>query len=122
MTDQPYTDEDLRIVAAKYLGDDWDSLSIREDLKEPDPWSSLDEDTFKTALRKIVDLATKAADLSAWAVALAADGLEASPDEINLDNANGPFLRLHFAFHPDMAIEDRHRFAAGVQIAVANHI
>ncbi|KJK40252.1 hypothetical protein UK15_07850 [Streptomyces variegatus] len=126
MTDQPYTDDDLRAEAVKYTSDEWDSLAISEDLSERDPWRSLGPDQFKIACGKVVDLATEALDLSTWAVNLGADGLQATDHTVQLgvDPGDGdrPRVRLHFAFHPDMPDADRDHFVMALSKVVLRNL
>ncbi|MET9729640.1 hypothetical protein ABZZ79_02935 [Streptomyces sp. NPDC006458] len=126
MTDHPYSDDDLRAAAAKYTGEGWDSLAIRDDMDENEPWNSLDADQRKTAWRKIVDLATKAPDLSHWAVALGADGLQPDGHTIHLgiDPGNGdqPRVRLHFAFAPNTSDADRDHFVLTLSKRILNSL
>ncbi|WP_075737493.1 hypothetical protein [Streptomyces acidiscabies] len=128
MTDQPYTDADLRAEAARQhatLTEDPDFMGVGEQMEGryvhyevidaehgdlmPPPgtprWDELGEDEFETAQRKIHDLIDGAADVSEWAVNLGADGLE--PEDHALDAGDGPRFRVHFAFAPDMSADDR---------------
>src|SRR5947207_446701 len=113
MTDRPYTDDDLRAEAARQhamLTEDPDFMGVGEQMQgaeiesqkpEPDEdgtvapdargWKwheSLDDDEFETAQRKVHSLIQGAADTSAWAVHLGADGLEPSTGhELTIDGA-----------------------------------
>ena len=142
MTDRPYTDDDVRVEAARQhytattdpdfmgIGEQMDGSPIEStcfdaagERQAPGrTWDQLNGTQFGEAQRDIDDLLGKAADVSEWAVNLGADGLEPSPDVINLDNDEGAFVRIHFAFHPDMAIRDRQRFALGVQQVIAHNL
>lgn len=128
MSDRPYTDADLRAEAARQHAlstEDPDFMGIAERMegsKIPSrgdvQWDQLADHDFDTAQRTIDDLLTSAADVSAWAVNLGADGLK--PDERSLDTAIGdePRLRIHFAFHPEISDEDRDRFVQHIAVAV----
>ncbi|MEV4784058.1 hypothetical protein AB0K53_01140 [Streptomyces tuirus] len=127
MTDRPYTDDDLRAEAARQhatLTEDPDFMGVGEQMDgsyvestvidedpdfqpEGDTWDSLAPHDFEAAQRDIHRLINDAADVSEWAVALGADGLE--PDEHKLTWAAGeqPIVRVHFAFHPGMHDEAR---------------
>ncbi|MGW1546639.1 hypothetical protein [Streptomyces sp. NPDC002346] len=114
MTDQPYTDEDLRAEAARQhatltedpdfmgVGEQMDSADIpsygpeedEEGRIDPDAgawkWDELlDEDEFNAAQRKIHDLINGAADVSEWAVNLGADGLEPDGHTLQLGASDG---------------------------------
>jgi hypothetical protein len=123
MTDQPYTDEDLRAEAAhqhRILAADPDFMGIGEmmDGSEIDStgttWDQLGDGEFDAAQRAIDDLLGKAADVSDWAINLGADGLE--PDEEHVDIAGA---RIHFAFDPSMPEEMRASVIAAVHAATA---
>lgn len=104
MTDRPYTDTDLRALAARLharAARDTDDR-IRPAAKRE--WSSLDADLIDEACDELVGLLDKTADLSRWSVDLGADGLQ--PDPRALD-AGDRRLRLHFAFAPDTTESDR---------------
>lgn len=139
MTDRPYTDADLRAEAASCLA----SLGIlptvadiRRSLPDtyidshftPDSgadatWSAVvGEDGLDVPVREIHALIQGAANTAEWAVDLGADGLEPTAHVINLDNADGPFVRLHLAIHPDMPEVDRLRLHAGLTHAIADAI
>jgi hypothetical protein len=123
MSDRPYTDDDLRAEAARQhatLTEDPDFVGVGEQMDDEE-WRSLNADDFDAAQRSIHDLINGAADVSEWAVNLGADGLEPSPHVINLDGDNGPFVRIHFAFHPDMPERDRQRFGLAFAQAIADN-
>jgi len=144
MTDQPYTDHDLRAEAARQhagLTEDPDFMGVGEQLEGryvhfevvdaehgdlmPPPgtprWDELDEDEFETAQRKIHDLIDGAADVSEWAVNLGADGLEPLPEQLTARSDNGPWFRLHFAVRPDMSEAARRALVEGVGAEIAKH-
>ena len=135
MTDRPYTDDDLRAEAAsqhKLLTEDPDFMGIGEqmqgtqipslttdddEISEGGTWDELPSADFDAAQRAIDDLLTNAADTSAWAVDLGADGLEPDPRAVTVDRDDRshftlhiaghrlddvrPLVRAHFAFAPD---------------------
>ncbi|MFJ8144656.1 hypothetical protein ACIQ6R_06225 [Streptomyces sp. NPDC096048] len=147
MTDRPYTDDDLRTEAARQhasltadpdyvgVGEQMEDRHIQSTVIDEDPdfapegatWAgALDPegdgtDVYAEAQRKIHTLINGAANVSEWAVNLGADGLEPSPDVINLDGANGPFVRIHFAFDPAMPVRDRQRFGLALAQAIADN-
>ncbi|GAB2731535.1 hypothetical protein [Streptomyces bullii] len=144
MTDRPYTDDDLRAEAARQhatltqdpdfmgVGEQMSGRFVRYEVVDPDHgglmpapgspcWDDLDEDQYDQAQRKIHDLINGAVDVSEWAVSLGADGLEPTNHTVTLDNADGPFIRLHMAFHPDMPEHDRARFAMGLMKVIAHN-
>jgi hypothetical protein len=143
MTDQPYTDADLRAEAARQhavLTEDPDFVGVGEQMEdawvgsvetEEDgsgrTWSDLlanDGDwdgPYDEAQRKIHDLINGAADVSEWAVNLGADGLEPLPEQLSAQSDNGPWFRLHFAVRPDMPSDMRRALVEGVGAEIAKH-
>ena len=137
MTDRPYTDEDLRIEAARQhytatthpdfvgIGEQMDGSRIESTVTDSDAsvttvaggrtWDMLAPDDFDDAMRAIDKLLSKAADVSDWSVNLGADGLQ--PDEQRLDIGREPRVRIHFAFAPDMSAADRRDFIAEIAAA-----
>ncbi|MEW1803246.1 hypothetical protein ACIGO7_35520 [Streptomyces virginiae] len=134
MTEQPYTDGDLRDEAARQLAslvDDHDFMGIGEQMADSEIesllppaeadgaegtcWGDLDRAQFADAQRKIDDLLTSAVDLSEWAVNLGADSLQASEQQLNIGDGRA---RIHFAFAPDMSEADRRDFVAMIAAAV----
>jgi hypothetical protein len=133
MTDLPYTDADLRTEATRQhadLTEDPDFGGVGEQMintviPSRSSWSSQawwhsledgpgDGQQFEEAQRAIHDLINGAADTSAWAVNLGADGL--TPDGHHADfghhpDGTGPLMRLHFAFHSEADETDRHALA-----------
>jgi hypothetical protein len=146
MTDQPYTDNDLRAEAARQLfgaQQDPDFMGIGEQMEgsfidstvvEPDPetgtepvtgrtWDQLDDDTWDTAQRGIDKLINGAVDLSDWAVNLGADGLEPSDEHIiTLGADEKPIARIHFAFEPGMDDDMRASLVQGIGQAIDAHL
>ncbi|MER7813845.1 hypothetical protein [Streptomyces sp. NPDC096153] len=135
MTDLPYTEGDLRAEAARQhmtLTEDPEYMGVGEQMRdqpcpptdEPGPglhtWGDLTNDEFDAAQRKIHILISGAVDLSEWAIDLGAEGLEPSPNVLNLDGDGGPIVRLHMAFHPDMDERDRQRFGLALARVMAN--
>jgi len=128
MTDHPYTDDDLRAEAARQhavLAEDPDFMGVGEQMQgqEVTPgggvaWGDFNDETSGAAQRRIHDLIDGAADISDWAVALGADGLEPDPRAVTIDRNDRshitlhmtthrlddvqPLVRAHFAFAPDV--------------------
>ncbi|MCU1612556.1 MAG: hypothetical protein JWO98_96 [Frankiales bacterium] len=134
MSDLPYTNADLRAEAvAQHQGliDDPEYFTVGEamcDAKVPssvtgETWETLlDEDGYNTAQKKIHDLINGAANTSAWAVALGADGLEPSRDCFEVKGDDTPLIRMHFAFAAGMPTEARESFINHLGEVVANHL
>lgn len=143
MTDQPYTDEDLRTEAARQhatLTEDPDFMGVGEQMQDQEiesllppeeadgaegpHWDEvLDEDQFDEAQRKIHSLISHAADVSEWAVDLGADGLEPSDDHvITLGADEKPIARIHFAFEPGMPEEMRTALVQGIGQVIDAHL
>ncbi|GGV69005.1 hypothetical protein GCM10010294_25330 [Streptomyces griseoloalbus] len=127
MSDRPYTDDDIRAEAARLLAiasanaDD----AIRPAVQRK--WGGkADSEAIDEACDQIVTLLDGAADVSEWAVSLGADGLE--PDghtlQLGVDPGDGdrPRIRLHFAFHPDMADADRDHFVMALSKVVLRNL
>lgn len=147
MTNRPYTDDDLRATAAEFIATAIREITPSEIADRMDrnyvqstntgdesrrTWEELlngdglDTTEFLAARQQIDDLIRDAADVSEWAIQLGADGLE--PDghtiQLGVDPGDGdrPQVRLHFAFHPDMAAADRDRFAMELSKAVLRNL
>ncbi|MFI1472078.1 hypothetical protein [Streptomyces wuyuanensis] len=146
MTDLPYTEADLRAEAARQymsltedpefmcVGEAMEDRYVQSTVVDEDPdferegstWGELlpynhdDGNAYNEAQRKIHNLIRGAADVSEWAVDLGTDGLEPSPNVLNLDGDGGPIVRLHMAFHPDMDERDRQRFGLALARVMAN--
>ncbi|MFJ2110543.1 hypothetical protein ACIOEX_01220 [Streptomyces sp. NPDC087850] len=145
---RPYTDADLRAEAAWQhagLTEDPDFGGVGEQMEDrfvryevvdadhgglmPAPgsprWSEAGEGEFDKAQRKIHDLIDNAADVSEWAVDLGADGLEPDGHTIQLGAIHGteqPAVRMHFAFHSDMAPADRDRYIVRLTQVISDHL
>jgi hypothetical protein len=140
MTDRPYSDNDLRVEAARQhaaLTEDPDFMGVGEQMQDTEidsllppaeadgaegpHWDEvLNEDQFDEAQRKIHDLINGAADISQWAIDLGADGLEPEDHTLSVDGDGKPLVRLHCAFHPDMDDRARIAFISGLAKAMAN--
>jgi hypothetical protein len=140
---RPYTDDDLRAEAARIhqqftaepdeglVGEIMESGHVPSVETTEDgsarTWAELlepeGEETpeYATAQRAVTDLIRGAVNISDWAVELGADGLEPSPDVLNLDGDNGPFIRVLFAFDPAMPERDRQRFTLGLAQVIADN-
>lgn len=135
MTEQPYTDNDLRaqaVLALAALADAPDFMGIGEGMEDslvrsagegddPKTWGELlpynhdDGNAYNEAQRKIHRLVRGAADLSEWTVHLGADGLEPDEQRLNVGDAR---VRIHFAFASDMSEADRRDFVAMIAATV----
>ncbi|MFE7105599.1 hypothetical protein ACFU98_10760 [Streptomyces sp. NPDC057575] len=149
MTDQPYTDADLRAEAASQhadLASDSDYMGVGEAMESSwvpstetaedgsaRTWKNLlvtldetgdDEDyaAYDDAQRQIYDLINGAADISQWAVDLGADGLEPEEHSLTINGDDRPIARIHFAFEPDMPDEMRAALVEGIGQAIADHL
>ncbi|MEU9198874.1 hypothetical protein [Streptomyces sp. NPDC048332] len=145
MSDQPYTNDDLIAEAARQhatLTEDPDFMGVGEAMEGAgiesqgpeedeegfvDPaaqawqWDELlDEDEFSAAQRKIHDLINGAADVSAWAVQLGADGLQPEDHTLSVDADDRPLVRLHMAFAPELDDAARVSFTAGLARVIAD--
>lgn len=122
MTDQPYTEDDLRTEAARQLAaltEDPDLMGIGERMEgqEVTPggevdWDDFRNETFEAAQRSVHALIVGATDLSEWAVHLGADGLE--PSKQRLEFGDDVRVRIHFAFTPDVSEADRRDLVASI--------
>ncbi|MET8404478.1 hypothetical protein [Streptomyces sp900116325] len=127
MTDQPYTIDDLRDAAALMHY----SLTIHPNPADADAvlsghpaWDHVEvggdeEDQLRES---VVELVSRAADVSAWAVNLGADGLQPEEHQITLGADEKPIARIHFAFEPGMPDEMRTALVEGIGEAIADHL
>lgn len=137
MTDQPYTDTDLRAEAAlardalMHLPTTEEIVtslrgayvsSLHADGDEATWGNLLDEEGLTEAARRIGELMVPAAPVGQWAVDLGADGLEPSPHVLNLDGDDKPVVRIHMAFDPDMPERDRQCFGMALAQVMANSL
>ncbi|MFB6626472.1 hypothetical protein ACFCWD_28890 [Streptomyces sp. NPDC056374] len=144
MTERPYTDADLRAEAARQhaaLTEDPDFVGVGEQMEDARvgsveakgdgsgrTWAELLADEgdwdgpYEEAQGRIHDLINAAADVSDWAVALGADGLEPSDGVLSLKGDDKPIVRVHFAFDPDMPDEMRESFIEGVGSEIARYL
>jgi len=143
--DAPYTDADLRAEAARLhaqssaepdeglVGELMErgyvpSVETSEDgsartwaeLLEPDGEETPE---YADAQSAVTELIKGAADVSAWAVQLGADGLQPGARHIDIGWNNGPLMaRLHFAFAPDMPQEERDQYVTDIADAIAGTV
>lgn len=148
MTDQPYTDEDLRAEAARQhatLTEDPDFMGVGEAMEDryvestatdPDAriertgstWAELlpveadDGEAYDEARRAIHKLISRAADLSEWAVDIGADELEPLDSALSMQTATGPLVRILFAVRPDMPEDMRNALVEGIAIEIAKYM
>ncbi|MGY6019543.1 hypothetical protein [Streptomyces spinosirectus] len=134
MTDRPYTDDDLRVEAARQhytattdpdfmgIGERMDGSPIESTCFDASgerqapglTWDQLDGTQFGEVQRAVDDLLGKAADVSEWAIGLGADGLEPEEHAITLRGDERPIVRVHFAFAPELSDAAREAFVVGI--------
>lgn len=130
MSDQPYTTADLIAEAARQhagLIEDPDFVGVGEAMQDSEvcpgggvTWGEFSTETSDVAQNQIHDLITGAADVSAWAVQLGADGLQPEDHTLSVDADDRPLVRLHCAFAPDLDDAARTSFVAGLARVLAN--
>ncbi|MEU6496416.1 hypothetical protein ABZ890_39570 [Streptomyces sp. NPDC046984] len=125
MTDRPYTDEDLRAAAALMhyaLTTQPNPADADAVLNGHPAWANVEvgSDEEDELRESVVELVSGAADVSGWAVNIGADGLEPSPDVLNLDGDDTTVVRVHMAFHPDVSERDRQYFGLALAHVMAN--
>lgn len=135
MSDQPYTDDDLRAEAARQLSAHGPGASRERtyaamldapiestrDTGGPTWSEALDALELSTPAATINALINDAADVSEWAVHLGADGLEPLGEQLTAHTQDGPWFRLHFAVRPDMPDDMRRALVEGVGQEIAKH-
>lgn len=135
MTTRPYTTADLRHEAARQLaaaadpgftgvGERMRGARIASTVVDPDApvtsrdgghtWDMLAREDWEAAQRAVAVLLDEAADVSDWAIALGADGLEPSGHHFDVGGDGKP-VRVHLAFAEDMPEKAR----AGVAVMLA---
>lgn len=111
MTDRPYTNADLITEAARQHCNavaDPGYEAVGRELEGSWDGSGLDPDAIAEAHGAVYELLSTAADTSVWAIRLGADGLQPSGHALDLGPSGAPpRVRIHFAFAPDMAEQDR---------------
>lgn len=148
MSETPYTTDDLRAEAARQhatLTEDADFMGVGEAMEDryvestvtdPDAriertgstWAELlpveadDGEAYDEARRSIHKLISHAADVSAWAVNLGADGLEPEDHDVTLKADERPIVRAHFAFAPELSNEARTAFVEGIGASAAHEM
>ncbi|MEW2187800.1 hypothetical protein AB0900_31415 [Streptomyces cellulosae] len=143
--DRPYTDDDIRTEAAICLlglSTTPDVADIRrwlpgayvESHREDDgsghTWGDLlNENGLGEVTSKVHALIEGAADVSVWAINLGADGLQPDGHTLQLgakeagdDDSEQPFVRMHFAFHPDATDAERDRFVMELSKVVMRNL
>jgi len=128
MTDQPYTEADLRAEAARQhyaLTDDAEYGCVGESMQDrgigdtSETWTGLPRPDYEAAKGAIHDLIIHAADLSEWAVGLGADGLEPAEHPVNLRHQGRPVVRAHLAFPPHLTETERDDIAEAIAEGIA---
>ncbi|MEU2402779.1 hypothetical protein ABZ609_00335 [Streptomyces rubiginosohelvolus] len=133
MTEQPYTSDDLTAEAARQhhaltqnpnvLGQMLDATIPSTIVEDGDTGLTWDEalncGEFDKPARAIADLIRGAADVSAWAVQLGADGLQPEDHTLTVGGDGRPLVRLHCAFAPEVDDAARAAFMNGLGQLVA---
>ncbi|MEU0978495.1 hypothetical protein ABZ488_04690 [Streptomyces griseus] len=142
MTAQPYTLDDLTTEAARqhaaltrdpdFMGvgemmynsavaslapqhidgqpNDADGVTWRQLL----PFEADASEAYDLAQNRVYDLIRDAADVSAWAVQLGADGLQPEDHTLTVGGDGRPLVRLHCAFAPELDDAARAAFMLGL--------
>jgi hypothetical protein len=129
MTEQPYSDDDLRAEAVRQhaaFTEAPDFVGVGEQMSDQEvipgggvAWGDFSDETFERAQRSIHDLIAKAVDLSEWAVNLGADGLEpAISDTISLKAEDRTLVRIHVAFERGMPEDLRRQFIGALDESI----
>lgn len=119
MTERPYTDDDLRTVAANLHSAAICNADIplRQAIEEK--WGDQLEDAeYDETCEQVVQTLDRAADTSRWAIDLGADNLVPSTEHEITVGAGRPIARMHFAFDPDLPEEMRTALVEGVGHAI----
>lgn len=90
------------------------------------PQDDQDYSALSAAREKVHALIHGAADVYDWAISLGADGLQPEAHTVQLgargtgeDDEEQPFVRVHFAFHPDATDEERARYVLHLSARLA---
>ncbi|SCK20311.1 hypothetical protein YUYDRAFT_02115 [Streptomyces sp. ScaeMP-e48] len=136
MTEQPYTPDDLTAEAARQhylLTAHLNSRQVLGRLLNATVQSTLTQDSdtgltwrevltaggFDETTAAITDLIRGAADVSAWAIQLGADGLQPEDHTLTVDGDGRPLVRLHCAFAPEVDDAARAAFMNGLSHLIA---
>ncbi|MFD9192940.1 hypothetical protein ACFWCA_32600 [Streptomyces phaeochromogenes] len=127
MTDHQFTDDDLRAAAALMhyaLTIEPAPADAHAALGENPRWLLVDpgSDEDDNLREATVELVSKAADISRWAVDLGADGLEPEEHQFTLSAGPKPIIRVHFGFAPELDDEARAAFVQGLGAAAAREM
>ncbi|MET8605567.1 hypothetical protein ABZV92_18695 [Streptomyces rubiginosohelvolus] len=131
-----YTTADLRAEAANQhynLTCDPDHMGVGESMSTTTipstgqtlTWGQLlpadteDGEAYGAAVDDVHRLIDEAANVSAWAVEIGADGLRPSRTAITLSGVEQPLARVHFAFAPDMTPEMQSDLITSVNAVLA---
>ncbi|MFJ4837137.1 PAS domain-containing protein [Streptomyces sp. NPDC088746] len=71
-------------------------------------------EAYDLAQNRIYDLIRGAADVSAWAVQLGADGLQPEDHTLTVEGDGRPLVRVHVAFAPELNDDARAAFILGL--------
>jgi hypothetical protein len=125
MTDQPYTDADLRAAAALMhyaLTTEPNPADADSVLSGHAAWAHVEvgSDEEDQLRESVVELVSSAADVSEWAINLGADGLQPEEHQITVQGNGRPIARIHFAFEPDMPDTMRTALVEGIGQAIGD--
>jgi hypothetical protein len=124
MSDHPFTDDDLRAAAALMhygLTIEPNPADADAALAENPRWvlvepGSEDDERLREST---VELVSKAADVSRWAVDIGAEGMEPLDSILSMQTDIGPLVRIHFAVRPDMPEDMRANLVYGLGQEIA---
>lgn len=124
MTDRPYTDDDLRTVAARIHRAAARDTDDRINSAVKRQWAAqLDTDQLDEAGDALIDVLDGAADVSRWAVDLGADGLQPGARVIDIGWNDGRLdARLHIAYAADMDADEREQLVTDLANAIAGTV
>lgn len=130
MPDGPYTDIDLITEAARQhhrLTQKPNRSAVLVSMDESGffqeatshQWKTISEEQVDAAHNRVYSLIENAANVSAWAIQLGADGLAPYPYRVDAPSPDGVVrARIHFAFDPSLSSMDRLAVISPVQDAI----
>jgi len=125
MTDQPYTDDDLRAEAARLRTQAARDADERIRPTIENKWRSLNADQIDEACDEVVGLLDSAVDVSRWAVDLGACGLRQTTELAWGRDGDAWDLAVQIAHRPGLNPELQRALVAvvrgAVRLALNNH-